>query len=148
MSSDDIVIAGAGLVTPVGLSLAETAASARARVARLRESPFMDRRFEPHVTGSVPDDGLPALVEPLATQGLSYREARMLRMAHAAIEEATAPLAGRGLPAFPLMLGLPEHHTLRPLQPALFLQRLLMQSGAVFDRDRSLAAPTWPRSTA
>lgn len=141
MRGDDIVIAGAGLVTPVGLSLAETAASARARVARLRESPFMDRRFEPHVTGSVPDEGLPALVEPLATQGLSYREARMLRMAHAAIEEATAPLAGRGLPAFPLMLGLPEHHTLRPLQPALFLQRLLMQSGPVFDRDRSLAAP-------
>ena len=141
MGMNDIVIAGAGLVTPVGLSLAETAASTRARMARLRETPFMDRRFEPHVAGTVPDEGLPELVPPLATQGLTYRETRMLRLAHAAIEEATAPLAGSGLPPLPLMLGLPEHHTLQPLAPSLFLQRLLIQCGGGFDRDRSLAAP-------
>ena len=88
MNPTDLVIASAGVVTPIGLSLAETAASARARVARLREIEWRDRRFEPFIVGTVPDDGLPDLAEGLAELPLQYREARMLRLAHVALEEA------------------------------------------------------------
>jgi 3-oxoacyl-[acyl-carrier-protein] synthase I len=137
----DIVIVGAGLVTPIGLSLPETAASARSRVARLRECAWHDRRFEPYVVGQVPDDGLPDLAPALTELPLQPREARMLRLAGAAIEEALAPLARLKPGPVPLMLGLPEHHTTLPLVPAHFLHRLSLQCPGVLDRDASLAAP-------
>jgi len=57
--SEAIAILSAGACTPVGLTLAETAASVRARIARLREIAWRDRRFEPFIVGSVPDAGLP-----------------------------------------------------------------------------------------
>ena len=107
MAAQDIVIVHAGLITPVGLTLRETAASARARVARLREIAWRDRRFEPFITGSVPDEGLPELTPKLAALPLQQREARMLRMAHAALEETMTPLQGKTGPV-PVLLGLPE----------------------------------------
>ncbi|MEO8805080.1 MAG: beta-ketoacyl synthase N-terminal-like domain-containing protein [Burkholderiaceae bacterium] len=140
MSSPDVVIASAGVVTPIGLSLAETAASARARVARIREIEWRDRRFEPFVVGSVPDDGLPELAAALAHEPLQYRESRMLRLAHVALEEALAPLAGKaGL--IPLLLGLPEQHTTEPLQPKQFLAQLDLQAPGLIDIERSVAVP-------
>lgn len=140
MATPRIVIAGAGVITPIGLSLAETAASARARVARLREIEWRDRRFEPFVAGTVPDEGLPPLAPALAAQGLSRREARLLRLAHAALEEALAPLGGRG-DALPLLLGLPEHHTLQPIDAGRFLLRLAQQAPGAIDTGASAAAP-------
>jgi 3-oxoacyl-[acyl-carrier-protein] synthase-1 len=140
MSAPGIVIACAGVVTPIGLSLAETAASARARVARIREIAWRDRRFEPFVVGSVPDDGLPELAPGLSELPLQYREARMLRLAHVALEEALAPLAGKAGP-IPLLLGLPEQHTTAPLQPREFLDRLAVQVPGALDTERSLAVP-------
>ena len=80
MNQPDIVIVNAGMVTPIGLSLAETAASARARVARLREIDWRDRRSEPFVVGTVPDDGLPDLAADLSKLPLQCREVRMLRL--------------------------------------------------------------------
>jgi hypothetical protein len=71
-----IAIVAAGCITPIGLSLAETAAAARARVARLQEIEWRDRRFEPFIVGVVPDDGLPELAPELAEAPLQYREAR------------------------------------------------------------------------
>lgn len=139
--TSDIVIVGAGLVTPIGLSLPETAAAARARMARLRECEWHDRRFEPYVVGLVPDDGLPELSPALAELPLQSREARMLRLAAAAIEEALAPVANLQPGPVPLMLGLPEHHTTLPIVPAHFLHRLGLQLPGVLDRDASLAAP-------
>jgi 3-oxoacyl-[acyl-carrier-protein] synthase-1 len=147
MSAPDTLIASAGLVTPIGLSLTETAASARARVARLREIPWMDRRFEPFIVGRVPDDGLPDLAEALHSQPLQYREARMLRLAHAALEEAMAgwlkKQAEGQAPAqpLPLLLGLPEQHTTQPLNPQAFLARLNQQCPGHIDVARSLAVP-------
>lgn len=138
--ADDLVIASAGLVTPIGLSLAETAASARARVARIREIEWCDRRSEPFLVGSVPDDGLPELAGALAEEPLQYRESRMLRMAHVALEEALAPLQGQAGPV-PLLLGLPEHHTTLPLQPKQFLARLDLQAPGLIDVERSVAVP-------
>lgn len=136
----DILIASAGAITPVGLSLAETAASARARVARLREIDWRDRRFEPFIVGTVPDDGLPELAPPLAALPLQYREARMLRLAHAALEETLASLQGKAGP-LPLLLGLPEHHTTLPLDARVFLQRLALQLPDAIDPGRSVAVP-------
>jgi 3-oxoacyl-[acyl-carrier-protein] synthase I len=140
MSTPDIVIVSAGVVTPIGLSLAETAASARARLARLREIEWRDRRFEPFIVGSVPDEGLPDLAAPLAGQRLQYREARMLRLAHVALEEALAPLPAAARPR-PLLLGLPEHHTTLPLDSGKFLERLDLQAPGCIDVAQSRAAP-------
>ncbi len=140
MSGPGIVIANAGVVTPVGLSLAETAASARARVARLREIDWRDRRFEPFIVGTVPEDGLPPLAAPLAKQPVQYREARMLRLAHVALEEAVAPLEGKA-GRIALLLGLPEHHTTQPLHPRAFIEHLDQQLPDTIDAERSVAAP-------
>ena len=54
MQANDIVIASAGIVSPIGLSLAETAAAARARVARLHEIEWRDRRFAESALGAIP----------------------------------------------------------------------------------------------
>ena len=137
----ELVIASAGVVTPIGLSLAETAASARARVARIREIEWRDRRFEPFIVGTVPDDGLPDLAAGLAELPLQYREARMLRLAHVALEEALAPLQGKQPASIPLLLGLPEQHTTLPLQPKLFLAHLGVQFPGWLDIERSVAVP-------
>ena len=135
----DTVIVSAGVVTPIGLSLEETAASARARVARLREIDWYDRRFEPFIVGTVPDDGLPPLDDALAQEPLQFREARMLRLAHAALEQALAVLPVEVGPV-PLLLGLPEHHTTQPIDGQRFLTRLAQQSKAGLDLKRSAAA--------
>lgn len=138
MEANDIVIASAGVISPIGLSLAETAAAARARVARLREIEWRDRRFEPFIVGTVPDEGLPELAPPLAELPLQYREARMLRLAHAALEEALAPLEGRA-GRVPLLLGLPEQHTTLPIDPRAFLQRLDQQMPDAINVEQSVA---------
>lgn len=136
--SGGVAIVGASAITAVGLSLPETAASARARVARLRETEWMDQRFEPIVAGRVPDDGLPPLAEPLATRALVFREARLLRLAHLALAQA---LEGIDTGELPLLLGLPEHHTPQPIEPLRFVQRLALQSGVALDLRTSVAVP-------
>lgn len=140
MAGPDIVIASAGMVTPIGLSLAETAAAARARVARLREIAWRDRRRQPFIVGTVPDDGLPPLAPALQALPLQPREARMLRLAHAALEDTLAPLSGR-LGPVPLLLGLPEHHTTEAIPPKDFLHHLDQQAPGLLDTARSVAAP-------
>ncbi len=137
--SSSMVVVGVGAVSPIGLSLAETAASARARLARLREIEWRDRRFQPFIVGAVPDEGLPELDPELSGQYLQYREARMLRLAHVALEEALQPIAGYQA-AIPLLLGLPEHHTTKPLESKKFLIRLAQQSKVKLDQPRSVAA--------
>lgn len=133
-----VAILGAGCITPVGLGLAETAAAARARVARLRETAMRDRSGEALIAGSVPDDGLPPLAPALVDASLQPREARMLRLAHAALAETLASLPDDAGPV-PLLLGLPEHHALQAIAPADFLPRLAQQSAAPLDLGRSVA---------
>lgn len=140
MSKSDIVILSAGAITAVGLSLAETAAAARARTAGLREIDWRDRRFDHFVAGAVLDDGLPKLHEELVRQGLAGRQARMLRMAHVALAEALAPLPETTAP-IALLLALPEHHNLQPIEAKSFLKNLQLQSGAALELKSSLAAP-------
>ena len=132
-------ICAAGCITPIGASLAETAASARARLANLRDGPWQNRQGEPHVVGRVPDGVLPGLAEALQAAPISRREAQLLRMGHAALAEVLEALPD-GVEV-PLLLGLPEHHAMRPIDPAGFLQRLRQQSGAPLDLARSVAVP-------
>lgn len=134
------VIVAAGLVCPAGLGLAESAAGARARLSVLREIDWCDRRFERFIAGVVPDEGLPALAPALAAAPLQAREARMLRLAHAALADLHAGLPA-GLPAAPLFLGLPEHHTTRQIDTERFLKLLAGQAGECFDPTLSIAAP-------
>jgi 3-oxoacyl-[acyl-carrier-protein] synthase-1 len=134
------VVVGVGIVSPVGLSLPETAASARARIARLREIQWRDRRFEPLIVGRVPDDGLPELAPKLVDMHLQYREARMLRLAQVALEEVLKPVAGKDI-ALPLLLGLPEHHTTRPIDPRSFLAKLAHQAQVRLNPALSVAVP-------
>lgn len=134
-----IVIVSAGMVTPVGLSLAETAASARSRVARLQEIPWLDRRNEHFVAGVVPDEGLPPLAEALQAEPMQCREGRMLRMAHAALEETVASIGPLG--PLPILLALPEQHSRLPIVPVQFLMRLQAQTGVSIDQARSVAVP-------
>jgi 3-oxoacyl-[acyl-carrier-protein] synthase-1 len=139
MASQPVVV-GVGIVTPIGLSLPETAASARARIARLREIEWRDRRFEPFIVGSVPDDGLPELAPKLVEMHLQYREARMLRLAQVALEEVLKPIAGKDID-LPLLLGLPEHQTTRPIDPKSFLAKLAHQAQVRLNPALSVAVP-------
>ena len=140
MACQPMVVAGAGMVSPIGLSLAETAASARARIARLREIEWRDRRFEPFIVGAVPDDGLPDLEPKLQGLNLTYREARLLRLAHVALEEVLIPLVDKNK-VLPLLLGLPEHHTTKPINAKSFLDKLAHQAKVRLDPKLSVAVP-------
>lgn len=140
MTKPAIVVVSVGAVSPIGLSMAETAASARARVARLREIEWRDRRFQPFIVGAVPEDGLPELESALSNLYLQYREARMLRLAHVALDEVLLPVTEYATP-IPLLLALPEHHTTKPLDPKVFLTRLARQTHANIDLPRSVAVP-------
>jgi 3-oxoacyl-[acyl-carrier-protein] synthase I len=137
--SASVVVLSAGAITPNGLTLAETAAAARSRTANLREIEWRDRRFDPFVVGSVPDDGLPELAEGLQGQACQERVARMLRLAHVALAEAMAHVPEDAAP-IPLLLGLPEHHTRLEIEPRSFLKQLQVQTGARFHAS-SLAVP-------
>lgn len=138
--AERVVVAGVGMLTAVGLSAAETAASVRAGIAMFTESSIRDHRLEPFTLAEVPDDGLPPLHETLAaTTGLTSREMRMLRLAAPPVLECLGALAGKDVRPG-LMLALPEFETTLPLDRSAFLGWLAVQAGDVFDPERSDAA--------
>jgi 3-oxoacyl-[acyl-carrier-protein] synthase-1 len=138
MDTQRISIVGIGMVTAVGLSAAETAASVRAGVARFVETEFRDKRFNRFTLAEVPDDGLPSLQPPLLDRaGLTPREIRLLKLAALALRECVARAAD--LPV-PLLLALPEYETTRPLAGEAFLALLAAQVGGVIDVARSDAS--------
>jgi 3-oxoacyl-[acyl-carrier-protein] synthase I len=130
--SDSVVVVGAGMVTAVGLSAAETAASVRSGTARFADTTIFDKQGEPFVMAEVPEDGLPELADELAKEGLTSREARMIRLAAAALGECLKSLPAKEQPPG-LSLALPEHETTRPLEHRVFLERLGRQTGWPFD---------------
>jgi 3-oxoacyl-[acyl-carrier-protein] synthase I len=136
---DNVVVVGAGMITAVGLSAVETAASVRSGTARFTESTLLDKRFEPFVLAEVPDDGLPELTEELAKEGLAAREARLIRLATAALAGCLKSLPpGEAPPG--LSLALPETDNTRPLDHRVFLERLGRQTSWRFDPKRSDAS--------
>jgi 3-oxoacyl-[acyl-carrier-protein] synthase-1 len=128
------------MVTPVGLSAPETAASARSRTPRLTEIAWQDSRFKPFTVGVVPDDGLPDLNPDLEKPPLQYRQARMLRLAQMPLQEALVSLP-KTAAGVPIVLGLPELHTTMPLQPEEFLKRLAKQCIVNLDLPKSSGIP-------
>jgi 3-oxoacyl-[acyl-carrier-protein] synthase-1 len=136
MAGEDVVVVGVGMMTAVGLSTRETAASVRAGTARFTALDWRDRYFDPFTVAEVPEDGLPELNESLAGgAGLTYREARLLRLAALPLRECLNPLPRSAGPVG-LDLALPEHETTRPLDRPLFLERLARQAGGAFDPGR------------
>ena len=131
----DVVVVGVGMMTPVGLSAAETAASIRAGTSRFSESHLRDKRFAPFKIAEVPEEGIPALVDAESQRGLSAREERMLRLATAPLQEALAPLQRRARVG--LCLSLPEQETTRPLNRHAFLRHLAAQTNGAFRAELS-----------
>ncbi len=140
MVDQGVVAVGVGMMTAVGLSATETAASVRASVMQFAETSIRDHQFEPFTLGVVPEDGVPDLHERLAaTAGLTSREMRMLRLAHLPLVESLGQLAADGVRP-PLMLALPEMETTLALDRPAFLQWLHTQSGGAFDVAGSVAS--------
>lgn len=117
----DVVVVGCGLMTPVGLSAPEVAASTRSRLQRLGAIEVRDRRFERFVVGTVPEEGLPD-PDPSAAL-LPYRVGRMLRLAEVPLQEALRPLPAK-IGRIPLLLGLPELLPAMPIDGPDLLRRL------------------------
>src|SRR5262249_47258979 len=133
---EDVVVVSVGMMTSVGLSAAETAASVRAGTMRFTATPLMDMAFQPFTLAVVPDDGLPDLDDALKDEvGLSGRELRMLRLGTLPLLECLKPLAGDN--ALGLVLSLPEAETARPLDRPRFLRLFCKQTKEAFDPARS-----------
>src|SRR5690242_18746695 len=132
MPEDSIVIIGTGVLSAVGLSTVETAASVRARVARFSEIDYYDRELSRFTVAEVSDDALPPLAAAVeSVRGLTSRELRMLRLATRPLRECLLQLPN---PAEPigLALALPESHGDRPNEYSLFLQCLSAQCLGTF----------------
>jgi 3-oxoacyl-[acyl-carrier-protein] synthase-1 len=142
MAGEPVFVVGVGMMTPIGLTAKETAASVRAGTARFTPTDMRDRRFDPFTLGQVPDDGLPPLADALAQEiGPTLREQRLLRLGAMPLRECLKGLPpGQVVP--PLCLALPETTTTRPIEPARFLKRLVVQVEGAFDATRSDASHT------
>jgi 3-oxoacyl-[acyl-carrier-protein] synthase-1 len=126
------MVVGVGMMTAVGLSAPETAASVRSGTMRFTETPILDGSFEPFTLGEVAEEGLPPLGEGIdGAPGLPARERRMLRLCSRPLDEALAVIRRPGsAPA--LMLALPEGETTLKLDGKAFLEHLARQVGGAF----------------
>lgn len=131
MAGAQVVVVHAGLLTAVGLSPAETAASVRGNIMRFEEVDWLDRGFEPFTLATVPEEALPPLAAALETEaGVTTREARLLRLAAPALSQCLEPVAAWPGP-IPLVVALPEADL--PIDPTRFLKRLQLQTGLSLD---------------
>jgi 3-oxoacyl-[acyl-carrier-protein] synthase-1 len=135
MRADGVALVGAGMVSAVGLSALEVAASVRAGTMRLAESALLDGLGQPFVLAEVPDAGLAPLHPGVRGCGAEDRDARLLRLAEPALRECLRHLPA-GAPPPPLVLALPA--TVHPLEGDGLLDGLAVQAGG-FDRARSEA---------
>ncbi len=141
MAKTGAAIVGMGMITSVGLTALQTAASVRAGITRFAETSIYDKRFQPFVMSILPDDVLPPLSPDLEkVTGLTSRQIRMLRLAAPALQEAVAGVPE--LKRIPLFLGGAEPMENRPApitEP--FLQQLGIQAEVEFDLAGSKVFP-------
>jgi 3-oxoacyl-[acyl-carrier-protein] synthase-1 len=137
--SNDPLIVGVGMMTAVGLSGPETAASVRAATMRFVETTIRDQRYDPITVAQVPDDGIPPLADSIGReQAVTPREARMLRLGAMPLAEALAVLpVGQRPPG--LTLTLPEMQPGFRVDGARFLKLFATQTDARFDLMKSAA---------
>jgi 3-oxoacyl-[acyl-carrier-protein] synthase-1 len=133
MTTNGVVIVGVGMMTAVGVSAGETAASVRSGTARFVESSIWDKELQPFTLAEVPDGALPDLAQELTSVGgITAREQRMLRLATMPMRECLAPISRRAI-SVGLCLALPEIETTLPLNRAEFLRHLATQTKGAFD---------------
>jgi 3-oxoacyl-[acyl-carrier-protein] synthase-1 len=137
--SQPVYVVGVGMMTPVGLSAAESAASVRSALTRFSESDHLDHSGNPCIIAEVPEVGLPVLQPAIAGAGVDDRDARLLRLAAATLQECIETAAGR-LPARPLVMALSEDSTELPIDAVAFLELLERQTNGAFDRRESDAS--------
>ncbi|MGD2154637.1 MAG: beta-ketoacyl synthase N-terminal-like domain-containing protein [Gemmatimonadales bacterium] len=130
--AESSVVLSVGVVSAVGLTAGEMAASVRSATMRFTESEIRDRSLEPVTVAEVPEDGLSELIGPLGAMNLTSRQRRMLQIAAAPLRECLLSLPAN-TPAPGLVLALPETETARPLDRPGFLELLVQQSGLAFD---------------
>lgn len=124
------------MITPVGISVRQTSASVMAGISRYRASAIFNRRYEPMILASLPEEVVPPLEEALEGEGLSQRARRMLRLAGPALNQARISLGPTELPA--LFLAVPETlPTMAPSVERTFLRHLHRQAGGGFALERS-----------
>ncbi len=140
MADNDVVIVSEGMMTAVGLTATETAASVRAATSRFAETTWLDKRFEPFTVAEVLEEALPELVPTLADEkGLTYRENRMLRLGTMSLLECIKPIASINEHCG-LVLALPEIETTLPLDPQKFLRYFAQQTDGAFESDKSYSS--------
>jgi 3-oxoacyl-[acyl-carrier-protein] synthase-1 len=129
-----------GMVTPVGLCTAQTAASVRTGIGRLGESELSDNAGDALVMGLADDEQVPPLVEALEDRRFAIRQERVIRLGGTALDEALAS-ADEGPPPA-LHLGLPEPRTEERSRIGDEILALLpIQAGRELDLARSKTYP-------
>lgn len=137
--SNEPVIVGVGMMSAVGLTAPETAASVRSATMRFGETAIRDHRFQPFTLAEVPEEGLPPLADAVSREaGLTARELRMLRLGTMPLHEALSALPTKEKPPA-LMLALPEMQPGHRVDGKRFLSLFAAQSGSGFDVERSAA---------
>ena len=131
--ADPLFVINIGMVTAVGLTAAETAASVRSATARFFETSIRDQRFEPFTLAEVLDEGLPELEASIQQRpGPTSRDLRMVRLAARPLAETLAVLPPSSA-RLGLMLAVPESSSPQALDGAGLLELLDQQTGGAFD---------------
>jgi 3-oxoacyl-[acyl-carrier-protein] synthase-1 len=131
--ADPLFVINVGMVTAVGLTAPETAASVRSATARFFETSICDQRFEPFTLAEVFDDGLPELEASIQHRpGPTARDLRIVRLAAQPLIEALAVLPATS-PRLGLMLAVPDSTSPQSLDGPGLLQLLDRQTGGAFD---------------
>jgi 3-oxoacyl-[acyl-carrier-protein] synthase-1 len=140
MAGEFAWICGVGMITPIGGHTAQTSTSFCAGISAYEASDIINRRYQPMTLALVPDDVLPPLNDELSqTKGITFRQARMLQLAHLALDEALGSLPEDYEQPLPLFLSGPEGLSGRPSPiGGRFFEHLIRQVGVEFDNDNSL----------
>lgn len=136
-AKETLLVAAAGMITPVGVGLAMTNASVRARICAYEKTDIIDLDHiddnddNPIRMALVPTPAIENAIDPKKTDGsLSEKQVRMLGLATAALSEIAPKMPSEPVPLF---LAGPEPYGFAPSLDHTFLNNLSLQSGIAFD---------------